>query len=659
VLIHLLRTATTWFSGDIKVVTALALVAAAIAVTFLFARVSSVLTATSVSRLSERRFVAASESGNHSFTILNSVRNRRGEIVDFRFDFINAAGAALMFDTPTNIIGKLYSERLPMHRRRDTFARYKEVADTGVPQQAEIHIATPDLDATWIRIYVCKLEDAVAITTTDISALKIAEAKLAEKIKHIEETTAHLTEIQILGRLGDWSFDFSKNTLLWSEEIYRIFDMEMGMSPLSVTEIAERIHPEDRGRLLAAIMQLLAGDVPENIFTRILRPSGGVRYMQGRAQRHLDADGRLARVTGTVIDVTEKIELHDALRASDARFANFMENSPALSFIKDREGRMLYMNASCMDMWGLEPNATGKTDADLWSPAIAVKLRVLDRMVLETDTPDSLIEILPVPGGGTCSLLTHKFPLHIPGGETLIGGVSIDITEQKAAEARALQALADRDVLLQEVHHRVKNNLQVICSLLGMQAAVSQDPRTVSAMRVSQDRVQSMAMIHELLYSAENAGDIDFSEYANRLMTELLMSYGITVSRVQPRFNIVPMRLGADRAILCGLIMNELITNSLKYAFPLQQEGVITISLAVAGENMLCMTVEDNGIGLPEGFSLENVHSLGLRVVQILTKQLDGSFRFESHEGTRVEVTFPVGDPAANHAPATVHPALQ
>jgi len=602
----------------------------------------------------QRRLLAASESGSHSFCILDAVRDSSGEVVDFRFAYINAIGAQLMFDTADNLVGKLYSQRLPLSENRGTFAIYKQVVDTGQPLKADLHILTPDIDATWLQIHASKLEDGVAVTTTDVSELKQTAASLAAKNLVIEDNERRLAEIQKLARLGDWDYDFSADTFRWSSEVCRIFELPPDTQNLSVTEIAARIHPEDRERLLNVTLQILAGDMPESVYARILRPGGGVRYLQARAQCHVDDDGKIQRISGTVIDVTEKIELHDALRASDARFENFMENSPALTFIKDRDGNMIYMNRSCMEVWGLDPETSiGKNDAELWSPELAVQFRELDRMVIDNDMPDSLVEIIPLPGGGTCALLTSKFPLRIPGKETLIGGVSIDITVQKEAENRAIQALAERDVLLKEVHHRVKNNLQVICSLLGMQAAVTTDPRTVAALRVSQDRVQSMAMIHEMLYGAKMAKDLDFSEYAGKLMAELFSSYGIHPARVQAKVNVASIRLGADRAILCGLILNELISNCLKYAFPLLQEGEIVVALEHVDIDYLRMTISDNGIGMPDGFVIDTAHSLGLRVVQILVKQLDGTLSFSTNHGTTFELTFPAGD--LQHADPQLH----
>jgi PAS domain S-box-containing protein len=219
--------------------------------------------------------------------------------------------------------------------------------------------------------------------------------------------------------------------------------------------------------------------------------------------------------------------------------------------------------------------------------------------------------------------------------------ISRDITERKRAEEQLKNSLTEKEALLKEVHHRVKNNLQVICSLLSMQSALLDDPQTVAALRNSEDRVQSMAMIHELLCASKTLADIDFSEYAERLLRELSLSYGLDSSRVIIESEIAPVRFGVDRAIPCGLILNELISNALKYAFPNDGAGSIRVVLEYSGADQVRLTVADDGVGMPSGFAMEKARSLGLRIVQILTRQLEGTLHVHSDTGTRFAVTFP------------------
>jgi len=212
--------------------------------------------------------------------------------------------------------------------------------------------------------------------------------------------------------------------------------------------------------------------------------------------------------------------------------------------------------------------------------------------------------------------------------------------EQEQLTRRLAEALADREVLLKEVHHRVKNNLQVVCSMLGMQADALDDSAAVAALQNSQNRVQSMAIIHEMLYGSGTLSDIDFTEYAQRLLAELAISFGVDPSLVRLRADSASLRIDLDHAIPCGLILNELITNSLKYGFR-EGRGHVEVGLRVSASGRLLLSVEDNGEGLPAGLDIRNTRSLGLRIVHILVKQLSGELAVSSENGARFEITFP------------------
>jgi two-component sensor histidine kinase/HPt (histidine-containing phosphotransfer) domain-containing protein len=213
--------------------------------------------------------------------------------------------------------------------------------------------------------------------------------------------------------------------------------------------------------------------------------------------------------------------------------------------------------------------------------------------------------------------------------------------EKEQLNNRLAQALADREVLLKEVHHRVKNNLQVVCSMLGMQADTLDDSTAVSALQNSQNRVQSMAIVHEMLYGSGTLSDIDFTEYTHRLLAELAASFGVDPSMVRLRADPAALRIDLDHAIPCGLILNELITNSLKYGFR-EGRGHVEVALRACAPGRLLLSVEDGGDGLPAGLDISKTRSLGLRIVHILVKQLSGELTVNSDRGARFEVTFPL-----------------
>ena len=211
---------------------------------------------------------------------------------------------------------------------------------------------------------------------------------------------------------------------------------------------------------------------------------------------------------------------------------------------------------------------------------------------------------------------------------------------QRDAHERAISAaLAAKEVLLQEVHHRVKNNLQIISSLLNMHADGLPD-QARQALDESQRRVRSMALVHEQLYSRERPDELDFGEYATSLASEILGAYSEDRGAIRLRFELEPVTLNIDQAVPCALILNELVTNAVKYAFPDHRAGEILVALHECGENRVCLRVADDGIGFPPGFDRTDCQSLGLRIVDILTYQLNGTLAVGPGPGAEFELSF-------------------
>jgi PAS domain S-box-containing protein len=219
-------------------------------------------------------------------------------------------------------------------------------------------------------------------------------------------------------------------------------------------------------------------------------------------------------------------------------------------------------------------------------------------------------------------------------------GIARDITEHKRAEE-----VRKNLVLIKEIHHRIKNNLQAISSLLYLQSGYVEDRRTKEMFKESQNRVRSMALIHEKLYRSDNAAGVSFSDYVRDLTKSLLRSYGVSTGAVTVTVDTNDITLGMDTAVPCGLIINELVSNSLKHAFPEGPGGEITIAMTRerrdGGAPRFRLTVADSGPGFPEEIDFRRTESLGLRLVCTLTNDLDGSIDLVPAAGTKFEITFP------------------
>ena len=221
---------------------------------------------------------------------------------------------------------------------------------------------------------------------------------------------------------------------------------------------------------------------------------------------------------------------------------------------------------------------------------------------------------------------------------------TVDLTqakEQIETQAEELRSsLKEKEVLLREVHHRVKNNLQVITSLLNLQTFRVKDPETKALFQECHDRVNSMALIHERLYQSDDLNEIDLAKYLENISVELARSYNADRRRIQLNINVEAVRLGLDQAIPSGLIVNELVSNALKHAFPNQASGKIDIDFSRT-ESTYMLSVSDNGRGLPETFDVKNSASLGIKLVYALTQKLRGTLTVDQKERTRIQIAFP------------------
>ncbi len=379
---------------------------------------------------------------------------------------------------------------------------------------------------------------------------------------------------------------------------------------------------------------------------RLVRKAAAPFWTCVEATTVQDADG--ASVCRAVVsDISEPNRMRQELLNAHRRTIAILESISDGFNTFDHEWRCTYVNPAGAKMLGRTvEELLGKSVWELWPRAADLPFGVAFRRAVSENVPVQVEACYPDPLNAWFEVRCYPSP----------EGLSLffsDITQRRRVEetrqktVRELEAaVREKTVLLQEVHHRVKNNLAVISSLLSMKADATGSTEAKLALGESQQRVYSMALIHEHLYGSSHLDRIDFSDYARELAQGLYSAFVGEPGRISIEMDVDPIEIYIERAVPCALILNELLSNAFKYAFPGQRNGKIRVSFRESEPGTLELAIEDNGIGLPAGRLAQlDTQSLGLRIVAILTKQLEGSLEQQACSGTRIVLRFPAASP--------------
>jgi len=401
---------------------------------------------------------------------------------------------------------------------------------------------------------------------------------------------------------------------------------ENGFEPsYSRLQFMERIEKEDELKGLEAAWK---------------RRDGTIIYVRESAKAIRDRDGRTLYYEGTVEDITERKRAEQVLEESERRFRTIIETAQEAIFLKDRDSRYTLVNPAMATLFGVPAaDLIGRTDAEFFGREETVLIAADDRKVLagEIVREERSLSVQ----GKTYIFSITKVPMRNETGETMgICGIAHDMTERKQMEEALRLSLKEKEVLLKEIHHRVKNNMQIISSILNLQARSVKDPAALECLRGCQSRIRSMALVHEKLYRSSDFSRIDFGEYVRSLVTALFQSCRTDSNRVRLDCKAEDVFLDINTAIPCGLVANELIVNALKHAFPEGRSGVIKTRLRPLGKDEYRFVISDNGVGFPKDLDFRNTESLGMQLVTLLVGQLDGTIHLKRKGGTTFDIVF-------------------
>ena len=404
------------------------------------------------------------------------------------------------------------------------------------------------------------------------------------------------------------------------------------------------VHPKDVAETYFRMdTELFAHPGTQAYETLVQHSSGARRNIIISKATFDDSGGVPAGLIGVMVDITDRKYAEERLRESETQLRQIIDLVPHMIFVKDWEGKYLLVNRAVADGYNKTvSDLEGKSHSD-FHPEHTELRRMLqdDREVMGKGEVKIIPEEPYTDAFGVQHFLqTTKVPFYTSGHERAVLGVAVDITAHKKADEQIKASLREKEVLLKEIHHRVKNNLQVMSSLLNLQTQYLVDPRALEALRVSTDRIKTMALIHDKLYRSETLSKIYFPGYVDELAHNLLNAYAIGKGIVL-NLDVDPVSFNVDTAIPLGLIVNELVTNSLKHAFPGQETGMITIGL-YGEDTHMTLVVSDTGAGFPENLDFRDTQSMGMQLVVILVEQLEGTVELKRDKGTEFRITFQV-----------------
>jgi PAS domain S-box-containing protein len=370
----------------------------------------------------------------------------------------------------------------------------------------------------------------------------------------------------------------------------------------------------------------------DNYETVWIKKDGNPINVREFAHAIRDENGRIVAYEGTVEDITERKKARQKLIESEEKFRTLVNAIDDIIFTVNREKNITGVFGNWLEIYGIEKESI--LDRSIYDVFDIKSAKIHNEKITQTlQGKTVLYEWTFKKAYGEYVIYNMTSPLHNADNQ-IYGAVSVgrDITEMKQTEGKLRNTLLEKEVLLKEVHHRVKNNLQIISSLLNLQREKISNSSVAEMFLPAINRVRTMALVHEKLYQSEDFSDIDFSQYVTRLANVLVRSYGIQ-ENVSLDIDIDNVSFPIDIAIPCGLLINELLSNSLKYAFPNGRDGIIHIRLEQLNRDEFMLNVGDNGIGLSDDYDLENADSLGLRLVNMLTEQLKGQLTVERENG--------------------------
>lgn len=496
----------------------------------------------------------------------------------------------------------------------------------------------------YVELRLQVLKDAAGKPCQQIAqVVDITEKKTAEY--NLKQTQARLTAI--LNNLPNVTiYEFGENVTFISENIVDILGYPSEAFVERSTLFSELMLPEDIISYDAKVAEwkrkggygVLSNEI------RVRNRNNEIVWLEDHMYE-VKPDNAKPYYSGIMIDITAQKKVQEKIRETETRLAAILKNLPKVVVYQSGNNKD-FISENISEMIGFNPQEILKEKYFFGSVIHPEDMQnVKDSLNLWHQRNDEGILIMEFrmkrKDGTYIWIEDHMFRVNDETNGSYLSGILIDVTERKLVEQKLSRSLKEKELLLKEIHHRVKNNLQVVSSLLKLQTGYVKDESALDLLIDSQNRVRSMALVHQKLYQSADFSEINFTEYLTQLSGHLINSFKADPDKINIDISTESLRLGIDHAVPCGLIVNELISNSLKYAFPSGKKGNIKIELQKIDEGKIVLTISDDGVGFPKAVDYRETQSLGLQLVNTLVGQIDGTITMENHVGTTFRITFP------------------